>query len=94
MQKGKLGQGVLTTKDVQTNTNIDGLLHSRIGFQDFEALQTSPDYKNKLKKNIFAMIRQLGPPTLFSTFFAAERQWPNLITCLLKLHNQAKGKEQ
>ena len=59
LQKAKLGQATLFAKDVQINKNIDRLLHSRIGFQDFESLQT-PDYKHKLKENVFAMTHQLG----------------------------------
>ena len=38
------------------------------------------------------MIRQLGPPTFFLTFSAAEPQWRELIECLAKLHGVEQGK--
>ena len=94
LRKGKLGHTVLHAKDVQDDTNIDRMLHSRIGFRDFDSLRTSPDYKQKQKKNVFAMIRQLGPPTFFVTFSSAERRWRELIACLEKLHAQHRTSEQ
>ncbi|MCO5599964.1 hypothetical protein L7F22_054071 [Adiantum nelumboides] len=80
--QGKL----LQAKDVVANTNIEALLSSQIGYKDFESLRTSPDYKTKLKKNIFAMIRQLGPPTFFVTLSCAEKRWQPLKQCLAALN--------
>ena len=73
LQKGKLRGADLIASLVSKDTNIEQVLHSRIGYKDFKALHTSPDYKNKLEKNLFAMIRQLGTPTFFVTFSSAER---------------------
>ena len=39
----------------------------------------------KAKKDIFAMIRQLGPATLFCSFSSAETQWIHLLRILGKL---------
>ena len=39
----------------------------------------------KQKKDIFAMIRQLGPATLFCSFSSAETQWIHLLRILGKL---------
>ena len=46
---------------------------------DLSKLLTSPNYLSQLRKNIFAMIRQLGPPTFFVTFTSAESKWPPLL---------------
>ena len=86
LRKGKAGILSLTAGVVSQDTNIERLLQSKIGFKDFEALRTSPDYKDKLKSNSFAMIRQLGPPTFFVTFSAAERLWIPLLTALEELN--------
>ena len=39
-------------------------------------------YFEKAKRDLFAMIRQLGPATLFCSFLSAETQW---IQFLLKI---------
>ena len=82
LRKGKLKEAQLTASQVRQDTNIEKILHSKTGYRDFDALRTTPDYKQRLKNNLFAMIRQLGPPTFFVTFSAAERLWPDLIECL------------
>ena len=45
-----------------------------------------PDYLDQLKKDIFAMIRQIGPPTLFLTLSAVETSWNPIMKCLHKMH--------
>ena len=47
-------------------------------------LRGSPPYFEKAKKDLFAMIRQLGPATLFCSFSAAETKW-HLLRILGKL---------
>jgi len=42
------------------------------------------------KKELMAMIRQLGPPTFFLTLSAAEKNWPELLKYLKE--NQTKKK--
>jgi hypothetical protein len=61
-------------------------LQSHIGFRELEKLRTSPDYIEGLRKNLFAMIRQLGPPTFFVTLTSVERLWTPLIEALYKLN--------
>ena len=68
-RKGKLKLNRLTAQQVREDTNTKKILHSNIGYRDFEALCTSLDYKEKLKKSLFAMIKKLGSPTFFLTFF-------------------------
>ena len=43
------------------------------------ALRGSPPYFEKAKKDLFAMIRQLGPATLFCSFSSAETKWIILL---------------
>jgi len=50
-----------------------------------QQLRGSPQYFEKAKKDIFAMIRQLGPATLFCSFSSAETQWIHLLRILGKL---------
>ena len=48
------------------------------------ALRGSPPYFEKAKKDLFAMIRQLCPATLFYSFSSAETQWIHLLKILGK----------
>ena len=57
------------------------------GFKFLRALRGSPPYFEKAKKDIFAMIRQLGPASLFCSFSSAETQWTHLLRILGKLVN-------
>ena len=45
-------------------------------------LRGSPPYLERCKKDLFAMIRQLGKPTWFCSFSAAETRWIHLIKIL------------
>ena len=51
------------------------------------ALRGSPPYFEKAKKDIFAMIRQLGSASLFCSFSSAETKWIHLLRILGKLVN-------
>ena len=45
-------------------------------------LRGSPPYFEKCKKDLFAMIHQLGNSTWFSSFPAAETRWVDLLKAL------------
>lgn len=88
LPEGKLKEyslisGHVTNKD----TNIESILTSNLGSKDFLALKTSLNYKEKRKKNLFTMIRQLGMPTSFINLFVAiEQLWSKLIDSLVALN--------
>lgn len=48
----------------------------------FKQLRSSPSYLETRKKDVFAMIRQLGLPTWFMSFSAADTRWNDLIRAL------------
>ena len=64
---------------------LDRLMHHDEGFKFLKALRGSPPYFEKAKKDLFAMIRQLGPATLFCSFSSAETQWIHLLQILGQL---------
>ncbi len=43
------------------------------------------------QKDVFTMIRQLGPPTFFMTFTTCVNNWPILIGTLKELYDQYIG---
>ena len=61
------------------------------GYKFLSALRGSPPYFEKAKKDIFAMIRQLGLATLFCSFSSAETQWNHLLKILGKLIYKKKN---
>ena len=55
------------------------------GYKIFRTIRNSPQYWEYQKKEVFAMIRQLGLPTLFISLSANDLHWPELIIALGKL---------
>ena len=64
---------------------LDRLIQHDEGYKFLNALRGSPPYFEKAKKDLFAMIRQLGPATLFCSFSSAETQWLHLLKILGQL---------
>ena len=72
----------ITAGELKQEGALDKLCHANDGYRFLRALRRSPPYFEKAKKDLFAMIRQLGPTTLFCSFSAAE--WHHLIINKLK----------
>ena len=64
---------------------VDRLVHLDEGFKFLHALRGSTPYWAKAKSDIFAIIRQLGPASLFCSFSSAETQWIHLLRILVKV---------
>lgn len=80
----------LTAGHLKQQGALERLVHLDEGFKFLRALRGSPPYFECAKKDLFAMIRQLGPATLFCSFSAAETHWIHLLRILGKL---VDGKE-
>ncbi len=59
---------VLIASDVSTNVNLNKILKFDLGFKELGHIRTYMDYLDHFHKNVFAMIRELGPPTFFAMF--------------------------
>ena len=57
----------------------DRILKYNEGYRFLKTLRGSPPYFEKVKKNVFAMMRFHGQPTFFTTFSAAEHKWTELL---------------
>ena len=75
-------------KDVKTKNNLEKILRSPIGYRTLKSIRTSPDYFENMKKDLFAMIHQLGPPTFFVTFTSAEHLWVPLCNALYQIEKR------
>ncbi|XP_071855229.1 uncharacterized protein [Apostichopus japonicus] len=82
MRKKKTQGKKLTAQHFKTNESIKQILTLDEGFRVFRTLRGSPPYWERSKKELFAMIRQLGIPTWFLSFSAAETRWLHLLKIL------------
>ena len=64
---------------------MQSLINHDDGLKFLKTLRGSPPYFEKAKKDLFAMIRQLGPASLFCSFSSAETKWNHLLRILGKL---------
>jgi hypothetical protein len=68
IQKEKLLNHTLTTSDVSNNVNLDLKISYDLGYQKLSHIKTFTNYFDYLWKDVFTMIKQLGPSTFFMTF--------------------------
>lgn len=67
---------------MNNSDNIQNLCRLDEGFRIFRDVRGSPPYWEQAKKDIFSLIRQLGIPTWFTSFSAAETHWVHLLQIL------------
>jgi hypothetical protein len=84
IRKCKMGNRTLTAGELKTPEGLT-ILICHDGYKFLRALRGSPPYFEKAKKDLFAMIRQLGPASLFCSFSSAETKWNHLLRILGKL---------
>ena len=82
------------TRDDILQTNQSDLARYNRGYQAFKSLRGSAMYYQESKKNLFAIIRQLGCPTLFLTLNSNEFDWPILLKEILETELRRKVSEE
>lgn len=65
---------------------IDNIVSHDDGFRVLANIRTSPAYWEKRKKEVNALLRQLGRPTFFITLTSNEKRSPELLQLLYKHH--------
>ena len=85
LRKCKGNNRNLNARQLKRTGALDRLIRFDEGFKFLTALRGSPRYFEKAKKDLFAMIRQLGPATLFCSFSSAKTQWTHLLKFLVNL---------
>lgn len=73
----------LTRQNVQDKQFISNMIECNLSF--LKSLPNSVQYWMSRKKDLFAMIRQLGKPTVFLTLSSSECTWPDLLVMLYRL---------
>ena len=80
-----MGNRILTAGVLKTTEGLQSLINRDDGFRFLKTLRGSPPYFEKAKKDLFAMIRQLGAASLLCSFSSAETKWNYLLRILGKL---------
>ena len=75
----------LTAKEALDPAKLNQLVRLDEGYFIFRTLRNTPVYFESRKKDLFAMIRQLGLPTWFMSLSAADSRWIDLLQILGKL---------
>ncbi|KAK3105661.1 hypothetical protein FSP39_002926 [Pinctada imbricata] len=75
----------ITAAQARDQSTLDRIVRLDEGYYIFRQLRNSPAYLATKKKDIFAMIRQLGLPTWFMSLSSADTRWPFLLKSLAKL---------
>ncbi|XP_062601396.1 uncharacterized protein LOC134263100 [Saccostrea cucullata] len=84
----KIGTGKLVTSDmVQDPEILRKLLQNDEALRFMQPIRGTPAYWSSAQKDLFAMLRQLGIPTWFCSFSAAEHRWNDAIRTILKQQN-------
>jgi len=83
LRKNKKGN--TTANDVANPEVLNKMIDNDQGYRMLHNVQNSPSYLAAMRKNVFAMARQEGQPTLFLTFSPSESTWIDLLKILYKL---------
>jgi len=83
--KHKTGGHVYTAGELRHADSINNLVKFDDGYRVLKDLRGSPPYWEKAKRDLFAMIRQLGAAQLFLTLSAAETRWVHLLKILSEI---------
>ncbi len=67
---------------LQDKQELEKLVNNKEATRFMQPLRGTPAYWKKTLCDLFAMLRQLGTPTFFCTFSAAEMRWPEVITAI------------
>jgi hypothetical protein len=73
----------VTKKMIEDKQFLEQCIERNLSF--LKSIPNSVQYWAQRKKDVFAMIRQLGKPTMFLTLSSSEVKWPDLLKILHKL---------
>ncbi|XP_078340715.1 uncharacterized protein LOC111117892 [Crassostrea virginica] len=81
------GKKPVTAEMLQNPEVLSKLLKSDEAMRFMQPIRGTPAYWSVTQKDLFAMLRQLGIPTWFCSFSAAEFRWDEIISSILHQMN-------
>eukprot|EP00105_Crassostrea_gigas_P011512 XP_011427210.1 PREDICTED: uncharacterized protein LOC105328139 [Crassostrea gigas] len=80
----------MTANMVQNPEVLSKLMRNDEALRFMQPIRGTPAYWSAAQKDLFAMLRQLGIPTWFCSFSAAEHRWNDAITTILRQQNDCR----
>nr|XP_022311157.1 uncharacterized protein LOC111116452 [Crassostrea virginica] len=85
---GKLeGNSPVTSSMIQNPEVLSRLMKNDEALRFMQPIRGTPAYWSSAQKDLFAMLRQLGIPTWFCSFSAAEHRWNDAVATILRQQN-------
>ncbi|XP_053698655.1 uncharacterized protein LOC128745602 [Sabethes cyaneus] len=86
-----MGTANVTRGDLQNREFMEQCINRNLSF--LKTIPNSVQYWQQRKRDLFAMMRQLGKPTMFLTLSANETKWPHLLKTLYRLSERENNTE-
>ncbi|XP_062622277.1 uncharacterized protein LOC134283815, partial [Saccostrea cucullata] len=84
----QLNGGKSVTSDMLQDPEVlSNLLRNNEALRFMQPIRGTPAYWSATQKDLFAMLRQLGIPTWFCSFSAAEFRWNDIVGSILRHEN-------
>ncbi|XP_062597817.1 uncharacterized protein LOC134259232 [Saccostrea cucullata] len=80
----------VTSNMIQDPEILSKLLRNDEALRFMQPIRGTPSFWSAAQKDLFAMLRQLGIPTWFCSFSAAEHRWNDAVTTILRQKNDAR----
>ncbi|XP_062713898.1 uncharacterized protein LOC115261586 [Aedes albopictus] len=86
-----MGTANITRANINDREFMEQCIERNLSF--LKSIPNSVQYWQQRKKDLFAMMRQLGKPTMFLTLSANEMKWPHLLNLLHRLAEGYSGND-
>ena len=83
----------VNAETLQTAYSLKTLIQKDEALRFLQPIRGTPSYWQGAQKDLFAMLRQLGIPTWFCSFSAAEFRWDDIINVILKQQDDKRKSE-
>jgi hypothetical protein len=90
VRRCQTGTRTITAEQARNSECVDNIVKKDEGYYLFKQLRNSPAYLESKKKDVYAMIRQLGLPTWFMSLSSADTRWTDLLKMLASLNEKVK----
>ncbi|XP_061185136.1 uncharacterized protein LOC133193183 [Saccostrea echinata] len=84
----------VTLNMLQDPVTLSSLLRNDDAIRFMQPIRGTPAYWATTQKDLFAMLRQLGIPTWFCSFSAAEYRWNDAVKVILRQQNNDRNPDQ
>jgi len=85
LKRFKVQRNLRASDVLERSRIIESYMKTEDAKRIFRTIRPSPAYWAIKKKDLFAMIRQLGAPSFFLTLSPAEIDWPELLVLLMQI---------